>query len=1073
MVTFVTVGAGIPSLAKVLPPQGGAPLLRRDRLSRALQRAVERHRVVTITAPTGYGKTALAGQFCQELAAPVCWYTMGPEDDSPRTFLLYLIAALRSRFPKCGRRTEHLLNTSGELEASLGTIVGTLVAEVLEGAPEWFVLVLDDLHHAQRSDTRETVDLLLRRLPANCFVLLTSRNRPPFKALARLAAERQITRLGAGDLQFSADEVVALLGTEGFSETAVPRAEVDALVRRTQGWITGIILTSRWFGGGGGGRAAPVDAEEDLDDFLSTEVMDRMPAAWRHFLLQTAVLEDVPVDLCREAFGVADAEVLLREMVQAGLLLWPLSGGESYRYHDLFRGFLLRDGAHQGELLRESRRAAAAYHERHGAWIDAIRLYLEGDDGAAAIRVLERCVPDLYWQGRWAVLAELIDRVCSRCPEAPPAVLAYRGRCAFQLGDQEGALRLAHQVEAALQGADSPRVRALLEITRAGALRGRGETVAAREAARRALAVLKKAPVNPETRLLSGEAHHYVGLSYFTAGQWSEAQLPLEQALALYRQEASPYHEAMAHLNLCTVFHRTGQVGVAVIHAEQAISGFRALSNTGAMASALNNLGNLYLNTGAYDLADATLQSALESAREAGILRVQAYATQTLGDVRLHTERYLEAVNDYEQALALAEAAGERALVTRTHLALARAHAALHDPAAVTRDLERAAALGALDRPYDRGLHRFAQALNAYHAGDAAAALLHLDAAAAHFDAAGDERWGQRSRLLLAQAQFLTGGAAAASASLEAVRPAVAQYPAAFSHDARLAQDVLRAAVAHGEGGGVFASLLLGSHEARATPPAQPRAGCDRERPTVRAYALGKAEVEMDGRCTPGMTPRARELLFYLLTQGKPVRRETLLDALWGESDSLQGSSVLRTNVYRLRRALYDAAVVTTGDAYALDPDGNFWLDAHHFQECAREALRPGAAPGERLMALESAAQLYQGSFLPDCYSEWSVSRRHELEAAFGVVMRTLAKTYLDEGLPARAAAVCDRLLALDPCDEAVALLKVRALWQARDLFGASQAWRQFGERLEAESGEQPSREAQRTAAQLLAAAPV
>lgn len=82
-------------------------------------------------------------------------------------------------------------------------------------------------------------------------------------------------------------------------------------------------------------------------------------------------------------------------------------------------------------------------------------------------------------------------------------------------------------------------------------------------------------------------------------------------------------------------------------------------------------------------------------------------------------------------------------------------------------------------------------------------------------------------------------------------------------------------------------------------------------------------------------TPRA--LLYFIASQGKPVAREELLEAFWGEV-SEDSRSQLRVALSRLRSDLPDAdLLITQSNWIKLDPD-RVWVDQHHFEQLIQQA---------------------------------------------------------------------------------------------------------------------------------------
>src|SRR3712207_6157797 len=84
---------------KIVVPQRPPYLVARPRLLDLLRTIVER-RLITLSAPPGYGKTSLVTDFATDQPPlPICWYTLDRFDEDPWVFLGYLRAAVAHVFP--------------------------------------------------------------------------------------------------------------------------------------------------------------------------------------------------------------------------------------------------------------------------------------------------------------------------------------------------------------------------------------------------------------------------------------------------------------------------------------------------------------------------------------------------------------------------------------------------------------------------------------------------------------------------------------------------------------------------------------------------------------------------------------------------------------------------------------------------------------------------------------------------------------------------------------------------------------------------------------------------------------
>jgi predicted ATPase/DNA-binding SARP family transcriptional activator len=82
---------------------------------------------------------------------------------------------------------------------------------------------------------------------------------------------------------------------------------------------------------------------------------------------------------------------------------------------------------------------------------------------------------------------------------------------------------------------------------------------------------------------------------------------------------------------------------------------------------------------------------------------------------------------------------------------------------------------------------------------------------------------------------------------------------------------------------------------------------------------LGPLEVESDGAVLPVGGPRQRALLaFLLLRANEAVRRESLIDALWGEEPPARAENALQVAIHGLRKLLGRERIETIDGAYRL-----------------------------------------------------------------------------------------------------------------------------------------------------------
>jgi LuxR family maltose regulon positive regulatory protein len=395
----VTVEAGLPLLAtKLFVPRPRPDLVPRPRLLARLDAGLDAGRCSLLSAPAGAGKTSLLAAWLAQLGRPVAWVTLDERDQDVGQVLRYLVAALQTIAPDCGREALAWLDApvSPPPEVVLAGLVNDLVALPAPG-----LLVLDDYHLVRTPAVHAAVAFLVDHLPPAMHLVVASREDPPLP-LPHLRAGNQLTEVRAADLAFSLEEAAAFLGPGMGLRLA--EAQVAALVDRTEGWAAGLQLAGlalRDRPDPAASVAAFTGEHRLVADYLMAEVLERQPAPTRRFLLATGVLDRLCAPLCDALLAPdgGDSQGALEELERANLLLVPLDDERVwYRYHHLLADAL------RARLAREAGpAAAAALHRRASAWFgregllpEAIDHALAGDAAEDAATWIEALTPSMF-----------------------------------------------------------------------------------------------------------------------------------------------------------------------------------------------------------------------------------------------------------------------------------------------------------------------------------------------------------------------------------------------------------------------------------------------------------------------------------------------------------------------------------------------------------------------------------------------------------------------------------------------------------------------------------------------------
>ena len=189
----------------------------------------------------------------------------------------------------------------------------------------------------------------------------------------------------------------------------------------------------------------------------------------------------------------------------------------------------------------------------------------------------------------------------------------------------------------------------------------------------------------------------------------------------------------------------------------------------------------------------------------------------------------------------------------------------------------------------------------------------------------------------------------------------------------------------------------------------------------VRFSILGSIGAWRDGVPVSIGGPKQRALLAVLLINAnRPVSRDRLIEALWGESPPPSAQQSLDTYLSRLRRQLGGERVIRRPPGYLLEV-GAGELDADLFVErvtAGRERLAAGHA-GQAAALLREALALWRGPALADVLGEpFARAESNELEERRLAALEDRIEADLNAGVGADLIAEVEGLVRVHPLRE-------------------------------------------------------
>lgn len=418
-----------PSAAtKFRPPLAAHTLVRREKLLDRVWTA-GRKRLVIIHAPAGFGKSTLATQWRDRLAADgvaVAWLSIDPDDNNLTWFLEHFIESIQQVRPNLATELRQVLEEHGD-EAER-YVLASLINEIHQ-ARERFAIVLDDWHRVTDPAPIAALDFLLEQGCHHLQIVVTSRTRQGLP-LSRMRVEDELVEIDSADLRFDVDESREFLIDLGHLQLA--EQDVENLRDTTDGWVAALQLASLSLRN----HEDPAEFISHLSgrnraiaEYLADNVLSTLDPQLLEFMLATAVPERVCADLACALTQRNDCQALLERIEQMDLFLRALDDERIwFRYHHLFGDFLRRrlERDHPGGLGELHRTASRWFSERN-MLSEAVDHALACGDGDRAVELVERDGIDLIENSQMSTLLGLIAKLPATLVAERPRMHIARG----------------------------------------------------------------------------------------------------------------------------------------------------------------------------------------------------------------------------------------------------------------------------------------------------------------------------------------------------------------------------------------------------------------------------------------------------------------------------------------------------------------------------------------------------------------------------------------------------------------------------------------------------------------------
>ncbi|MBE0482397.1 MAG: hypothetical protein IBX52_02745 [Bacterioplanes sp.] len=330
--------------------------------SELLDSALAHARVLWLNAPAGYGKTVLMADVArafeqQRRVHAVIWLSLDSKDAPDSLFLRHFLEAAERAVPgTASDALAHWESTRQRGEIDVGGVLLLWLTSMQQSSKQ-LLLCFDDVHALNNESSWHLLNLLIEQLPINITLLLSSRFVP--SQAGRLRLNPNVSWFDERQLAFSDDDVQQLLIMHNVAQ---PGKWIGQLGLRIQGWPAGIALWLNCYRAAGRPlEPAPHFAQEEMADYLSGEVLYRLPAELRAFLQRVAVLGAFNEALLQHCFEADTYHSALQQALQLNVFVRASTQHPGwYRVHPVMAELL----AHQMPLSQR-----LSWHRRAYDWL--------------------------------------------------------------------------------------------------------------------------------------------------------------------------------------------------------------------------------------------------------------------------------------------------------------------------------------------------------------------------------------------------------------------------------------------------------------------------------------------------------------------------------------------------------------------------------------------------------------------------------------------------------------------------------------------------------------------------------
>lgn len=391
-------------------PDFGNDLIKRKRLFDKMGQK-ETYKIIMVTAPAGYGKTALISSWIKyEIKMQnVTWLTLDDEDNDEEWFWSYFLQSFYQNIwvPEEMKQRGDAMFCHAVPFSRLLLI--SFINDMIElGEP--ITMVFDNFGVIQNQEIMDNLEYLIRHLPSNVHLIFSGRETLEI-SVAKQKAYGEVLVLTGEELAFKQEETISFF--RSVKHINLSEEEYGKVSHIFEGWIAGMQLIApsiKDF------KKLIYDRTHGLSvnlvyTYWMEEVICRLDDTEKKFLIETSIFEQFCPELCdfvfpMEIFDTDNAGEIIRKLESLSPFLTCLDGRKYwFRYHKLFRDFLQtflpKDKTKYHLSLYQK---ASDWYKAKKDWEEAIHYAIKGQDFDKAEKLIEEFSREFGCRGESSLL---------------------------------------------------------------------------------------------------------------------------------------------------------------------------------------------------------------------------------------------------------------------------------------------------------------------------------------------------------------------------------------------------------------------------------------------------------------------------------------------------------------------------------------------------------------------------------------------------------------------------------------------------------------------------------------------